>query len=444
MYDFLNRIIRYALDSIDPVRLMGENVRLTNHTLDVKDHTIDLEQYRRIHIIGAGKAAVPMWDGLNRIIGEKIYGGIVVSLEEHRFTDSKVQFFPGSHPVPDERSLQAGAAVLTYINKHVTGEDLVFFLISGGASAMMAQPLPGIELQDKIEINRMLLAAGAEVTETNKVRKRISALKGGKLARLVSPAKVITLVISDIVNSPIDAVGSGPSMKDNTTASEAYEILKKYDLLEKLDPRVDSFFKNLIADESVNKKQEISSEKEDNIHVMLGDIRTAVLAAKHCAHEMGIQAHILTTGDKGEVSQAAKLYASFVREIGEYHTPFRPPVLILCGGELTVDLTKSKNNTQGRGGRNQAFVLHMMDELKDVSFPYIIASIGTDGIDGSSDAAGAWIDNESYTNAFLLGIDWKHYLDTFDSHHFFEEMEQQIRTGPTGTNVMDLRLFYLS
>lgn len=442
MYDFLNRIIRYALDSIDPVRLMGENVKLNNHTLDVKGHIIDLEKYRRIHIIGAGKAAVPMWDGLNGIMGEKIYGGIIVSLEEHRFTDSKVQFFPGSHPVPDERSLKAGAAVLTYINKHVTGEDLVFFLISGGASAMMAQPLPGIELQDKIEINRMLLAAGAEVTETNKVRKQISALKGGKLARLVSPAKVVTLVISDIVNSPIDAVGSGPSMKDNTTPSEAYAILKKYRILEKLDPRVDSFFKNLIPIEATSKKEN-SSEKKDDIHVTLGNIRTAVLAAEHCAHEMGIQAHILTTGDKGEVSQAAKLYASFIREMGEYHTPFKPPVLIICGGELTVDLTKAKNNSQGRGGRNQAFVLHMLDELKDVSFPYIIASIGTDGIDGSSDAAGAWIDNESYSNALLLGIDWKHYLDNFDSHHFFKEMKQQIRTGPTGTNVMDLRLFYL-
>lgn len=443
MYDFLNRIIRYALDSIDPVRLMGENVKLNNHTLDVKGHIIDLEKYRRIHIIGAGKAAVPMWDGLNGIMGEKIYGGIIVSLEEHRFTNSKVHFFSGSHPVPDERSLKAGSAVLSYIDEHINGDDLIFFLISGGASAMMVQPLPGIELGDKIEINRLLLAAGAEVTETNRVRKQISALKGGKLAHMVSPARIVTLVISDIVNSPIDAVGSGPSMSDNTTPSEAVAILKKYRILEKLDPRVELFFKNLIADESVKKQQETSSEKEDNIHVMLGDIRTAVLAAEHCAHEMGIQAHILTTGDKGEVSQAAKLYASFIREMGEYHTPFKPPVLIICGGELTVDLTKAKNNSQGRGGRNQAFVLHMLDELKDVSFPYIIASIGTDGIDGSSDAAGAWIDNESYSNALLLGIDWKHYLDNFDSHHFFKEMKQQIRTGPTGTNVMDLRLFYL-
>ncbi|NIM13909.1 MAG: DUF4147 domain-containing protein, partial [Candidatus Aminicenantes bacterium] len=399
------------------------------------DRRFDLDRFDKVHVVGVGKGTPFLFEGLDNVLGSRIDGGVIVSLEDHAFSHDRVKFYAGSHPLPDQRSLDAGKAVTRYIENNVRNRDLVFFLITGGASALMVQPAPGIELEDKIEINKLLLACGAEINEINCVRKHMSALKGGKLARLVYPARLVSLILSDIVGSPLGAIGSGPSIYDSTPVSQAFAVLQKYKLIEKLPPAVRDFFQRASSP--------VDIDLSKNVHFLLGDNRVALEAARSCAQGMGIHAHIITSRDKGEASEAAKIYAAIVKEIIYTKTPFKPPVLLLSGGELTVTLAVPPGKKTGKGGRNQAFVLHMLKELKEITHPFCLASLGTDGLDGPTDAAGAWIDRETKSKVRQLGLDMDDYLECHDSYHFFQKIDQHIKTGPTRTNVMDLRMFYI-
>lgn len=435
METFLKEVFRYALEKVDPCILVRDNLRYDNNSdcLDIKGERFRLEPFTKIHVIGVGKGAPFLFEGLDAVLGSRISGGIVVSLEEHAFRHPQVAFYSGSHPIPDQKSLDAGRSVFQYIEKNVGKNDLVFFLITGGASALMVLPAPGITLEDKMEINKLLLASGAGIDEINCVRKQLSALKGGKLAQMIHPARLISLILSDIVDSPLGAIGSGPSIPDTTSAAQASAILGTYGLIQKVPPAVRGYLKQALK----NKKNPPLLEK--NRHFLLADNRVALDAAQQCARELGIPAHILTSRDKGEASEAAKIYAAIIKEIVHTQTPFRPPVLLLGGGELTVTLSDSP----GLGGRNQEFVLHMMQELKSLSHTFHVASIGTDGIDGPTDAAGAWINTRSSQKAKRLHLDPAEFLHAHNSYRFFKQMDQLITTGPTRTNVMDIRMFYL-
>ena len=436
--EYCEQIVYCALEAVDPYRLILDNIKIHNNCLVIKDRSFDLNQFDRLHVLGAGKGAPFLFKGLKERLGGRISGGIIVSLKEHEFLDSKVRFCAGTHPIPDQKSLAAGQAMARYIDGHVHPNDLVFFLVTGGSSALMILPREGIDLEDKIKINELLLSCGADINEINCVRKHISNLKGGKLAKRISPARVISLILSDIVDSPLGAVGSGPSITDSSTFSAALAILNKYDLMKKLPPKAKIFFKG--PQPGIEKKT-ISPGSSQDSHFLLGDNRLALEAAKTCAQNMGISAHILTSRDKGEASEAAKIYAAIVKEIIHQQTPFKPPVLLLSGGELTVTLPHEKKT--GKGGRNQAFVLYMLKELKEITQPFHILSVGTDGIDGPTDAAGAWINRETTAKVKRMGLNMNEYLENHDSYHFFQALDQLIKTGPTKTNVMDLRLFFV-
>jgi glycerate-2-kinase len=436
--EYCERIVNCALEAVDPYRLILDNIKIRDNCLVIKDRTFDLNQFDRLHILGAGKGAPFLFKGLKERLGGRISGGIIVSLKEHEFLDGKVRLYAGTHPIPGQRSLAAGQAMARYIDTHVDRSDLVFFLVTGGASALMILPREGINLEDKIKINELLLACGADINEINCVRKHISGLKGGKLAKRISPARVISLILSDIVDSPLGAVGSGPSIPDSSTFSDARAVLNKYDLMKKLPPKAKIFFKS--PPPGIEEKI-IPPDTSHDAHFLLGDNRLALEAAKTCAQNMGIPAHILTSRDKGEASETAKIYAAIVKEIIHSQTPFKPPVLLLSGGELTVTLPHKKKI--GKGGRNQAFVLYMLKELKEITQPFHILSIGTDGIDGPTDAAGARVHQETMAKVKRLGLDMNEYLENHDSYHFFQALDQLIKTGPTKTNVMDLRMFFI-
>jgi glycerate 2-kinase len=446
--DFIKKITDEALAAVDPVRLVLNNVRIDGHRIFIKHHPLDLATFNKIHVIGVGKAASFLFEGLSQILGDRISGGIVVSLPAHAFRHPKVKSLPGSHPIPDQSSLKAGQAVIRYIKKNIKKGDLVFFLITGGASALMVHPVEGLNLKDKMALNQLLLASGADINEINCVRKNMSALKGGKLAKLVYPARLVSLVLSDVIDSPLGDIGSGPSINQTVGIDEAYHILCKYQLIDKLPPSVKKHF-NSSTKSSVFEKEPSLSEThpglEENAHFLLADNRMALEAAKSSAEGIGLDARILTSRDKGEASEVAKVYASIIKEIIYTKTPFKPPVILLCGGELTVTLKPLPTTMAlvGKGGRNQAFVLHILKELKTLSHPFYIASLGTDGIDGPTDAAGAWIDHNTITRVKELDLDIDQFLENFDSYHFFDEIHQLIKTGPTRTNVMDLRIFYI-
>jgi glycerate-2-kinase len=432
------KITKNALYAVDPYNLVLNNLKIQENILFIKDKKIDLDKFDKIHIIGCGKGATYLYKGLKKIVGHRISSGIIVSIKEHSFKDKKVKFFEGSHPIPDRKSLDSGTAVYNYVKNEIKSKDLVFFLITGGASSILIKPFQGINFEDKIKINELLLLCGADIREINCVRKHISAIKGGRLAELIFPAKLVTLIVSDIVDSPFEHIGSGPTIGDSTTFSDAYEVLKKYNLIQKLSPGIIDYFLKGINKEIPDTPSPDSEIFSKNYSFLIGDNLIALESAKKEAEDLGIKTFILTSRDNGEPLQVAKVYSSMVKKIILSKSSFKSPVLLLCGGELSV-YVKGK----GKGGRNQEFVLNMLKELKPIKKPFYISSIGTDGIDGPTDAAGAWIDEKTINKVNRLKLNIDSYLKDNDSYHFFQKINQLIKTGPTRTNVMDLRMFYI-
>ncbi|MCK4614624.1 MAG: glycerate kinase [Thermoplasmata archaeon] len=436
--ELFHRIMTEALKSVDPQLLVKRCVKLKDNTLTIQDGAFDLSGYRNIHVLGAGKGVPFLFHGLKEVLGGRINGGLIISIEEHAFAGEKVRFIPGSHPIPDERSLAAGKAMIEYIQNNVGEDDMVFFLLAGGGSALMVYPIPPLQLKDIRRMNMLLLKSGASINEINCVRKHMSGLKGGRLAELISPARIITLFVSDVIDSPLEDIGSGPSIGDSTTFKQAHRVLEKYSLFEKMGRGVGTYFKAGLEGRYPETPEPGSPQFTQNHHVIIGDNSIALGRAKTAADEMGFDAHILTFRDQGNAHAVAKNYASMIKGIVDHGRPFEPPVLLLAGGELTVNVRGS-----GKGGRNQEFMLALLMELKGVTAPFHILSIGTDGIDGPTDAAGAWIDENSFGKAVEMGLDPRMYLENNNSYHFFKKLGQLIKTGPTHTNVMDLRMFYI-
>jgi len=432
------KIIEKALNAVDPYNLVLNNLQIKGNILFIKDKKFDLDKFDKIHIIGCGKGATYLYKGLKKIVGPRISSGIIVSIKGHSFKDEKVKFFEGSHPIPDKSSLESGNAVYDYVKNKIKSNDLVFFLITGGASSILIKPFQGINFEDKIKINELLLSCGADIKEVNCVRKHVSAIKGGRLAELISPAKLVTLIVSDIVDSPFEYIGSGPTIGDSTTFSDAHEVLKKYSLTQKLRAGIRDYFLKGIKKEIQDTPSPDSEIFAKNYNLLIGDNLIALESAKKEAERLGIKTFILTSRDNGEPLQAAKVYSSMVKEIICSKDPIKSPLLILCGGELRVCV-----RGKGKGGRNQEFVLNMLKELKAIKKSFYISSIGTDGIDGPTDAAGAWIDEKTIDKVDKLKLNIDSYLKDNDSYNFFKKINHLIKTGPTRTNVMDLRMFYI-
>ena len=440
-------IVRAALTAVDPVRLISGRFRVRRERLQIGGKTFDLRKFRLLHVLAAGKAAPGMAAAVCAALGNRLAGGVVVAPAGGKRHMPPLHYFRAAHPLPDRSSLLAGRAVMDYVRCHVGPRDLVIALISGGASSLLAAPETGITLADKIRINRKLLRSGADIREINAVRQAMSALKGGKLARLIAPAALATLVLSDIPASPLAAVGSGPTVESGERPEAALRILKKYKIFQTLNPRLKRFFSiknrahsspNPLAASSTSRLPSFAPSPFSYVF-LLGSISTALKAARSKAGELGFNAHILTACECGDARQAAGRTGRLLRRIAARGEPFQPPVMLLAGGELTV-----KVRGRGKGGRNQEFILALLREWKDFQRPFFALSLGTDGRDGPTPAAGAWIDERSFAQAQELGLDVDHFLERNDSHHFFKKMDQLIVTGATGTNVADLRLFYVS
>lgn len=451
--DIMNR----ALQKVDPQSLIHEHVSVNDHgdVMKIMNESFDLRDYRKIHVLGAGKGAPFLFHGLVEVLGDWIEGGVIVSLEDHRFSDERVEFVAGSHPVPDERSAHAGDRMLDYVWKHVGRNDLVLFLVTGGASSLMEVPAAPLTIMDLAAANELLLRSGLDIHEINCFRRRLSAAKGGKLAIMIHPARIVTLALSDVPDSPISDIGSGPSVPVEESPEKAQCLIKRYDLDSVFEPRILECFQR--EDEAMRgwKNEEGSkgtNEFSQDRTFVLGDIKIALEKAREVANEKGFQATISSFNDSGDVRMVAKDVATWIREMREdtLHSFRRGGVerpgegndrggqLFLSGGELTVKVVG-----HGKGGRNQEFVLALMSELKDHPMRYFTASVATDGVDGSTDGAGAWADETTYRKALGMALDPEVYLENNDSYSFFKELNQLIVTGPTRTNVMDIRMVYL-
>jgi glycerate 2-kinase len=433
-------IWRSALAAVDPWRLVRESVVREGDVVRIQGEDFDLAGRERVFLISFGKAAAAMAAALAGILDDRLTSGLVVVPGPVEKADSRLEYLEASHPVPDAGSVEAGRRSLEIAGE--AGErDLVFVCISGGGSSLLALPAEGITLEKKRRLTDELLRSGATIQELNVVRKHLSAVKGGRLAQAAFPATVVTLVISDVVGNDLGTIASGPTYWDRSTFGEAREILERYGLWDQapalVRARIEEGGRGLIA-ETLKEGDPVFARGRGFI---IGDILAALRAAKFEAEKRGFESIFLSSSDSGEARRVAASYAAFLAELACSAVSLPRPICLLAGGELTVTV-KGK----GRGGRNTEFALASLVEMGKIGvegLDWLILSLGTDGIDGPTDAAGAWVDGSTSARGRALGLDPVEYLEDNDSYVFFKQTGNLIVTGPTGTNVMDLRVFLL-
>jgi hydroxypyruvate reductase len=394
---------------------------------------VDASKYERIIVLGAGKASAAMARAVERVLGRRISAGLINTKDGHLAKLKRIELAECSHPVPDERGV-AGARRIAELAREAKAGDLVICLISGGGSALLPLPAGGVTLAEKQEATKLLLACGATIHEINAVRKHVSEIKGGQLARLAAPASVLSLLLSDVVGDPLDVIGSGPTAPDPSTFGDAWAVVEKYGLAERVPVAVRARLEAGMRGEVAETPKAGDECFRKTRNVIVGSNRLAVDAAAKKARELGYRPLVLSTTIEGETRDVAAMHAAIAREVLASGRPAKAPVCLISGGETTVTLTGD-----GLGGRNQEFALAAALALRDV--PGVLAfSAGTDGTDGPTDAAGAMADGETVARAAELGMSAAKYLAAHDSYHFFEPLGDLVKTGPTGTNVMDVRL----
>lgn len=425
----LARIFRAAVAAVDPARLVrerivpGEPPRLR---LGARRRVRLAE--RRVWLVAAGKAAEAMAREAVRLLGAHVVGGVVAAPRAVRL-DPRLRVFAAGHPLPDERSLAAGRAVWAMLGRARAG-DLVLVLLSGGASSLLALPARGLTLGDQIRTTGLLLRTGAPIAALNTVRKHLSRLKGGGLVRRCGRARVIGLLISDVIGGSPAVIGSGPTAADPTTYADAWRVLERNRLLEVIPARAR---RRLVLGRRGRRAETLKPGHGRAWNAVIGDNRRALAAAAAEARALGLRSMILTASLRGEARAAARRFGSWIR--GRRHRGRR--ICVIAGGETTVRV-----RGRGRGGRNQEFALALAEEIRGLQGVSCL-SAGTDGRDGPTDAAGAFVDGSTAERAQRLGLDAWSFLDRNDSHGFFRRLGGLFRPGPTGTNVMDLKIAIL-
>ena len=430
-------IFKAALTAADPAEAIRRHVSIGGSVLEVGRKRYDLQRYRRVVVLGAGKASARMAETLERLLGSRISLGLINTKYGHGARVKRpvkcIELHECGHPVPDAAGVE-GSRRIAALAAEATGEDLVIVLISGGASALMPLPAEPITLEEKQETTRLLLACGAAIQEINAVRKHVSAIKGGQLARLAAPATVVALMLSDVIGDPLDVIGSGPTAPDASTFQAAWKVIQKYELQERIPGVVRHRLEAGLLGEIDETPKAGDACFRQVQNVIVGSNRLAVDAAAAAARERGYRPVVLSTLIEGETRDVAGMHAAILKEAIASGRPARPPVCFISGGETTVTL-----RGDGLGGRNQEFALACALALDGM--PGAVAlSGGTDGSDGPTDAAGALADGRTLQRARELGLDAAAFLARNDSYHFFNALGDLIRTGPTGTNVMDVRL----
>ncbi|RMF30163.1 MAG: glycerate kinase [Candidatus Nitrosothermus koennekii] len=428
--------IEDVLKNCDPRSIVLDNVKLVDNTLIIKDIKIKLN-FRSIYVIGGGKASGYMAEALNTILKDKITAGLVIIPDyiNEQLDTGKIKLWKASHPIPNAKGVE-GVKKMLELAKQADKDDLVICLISGGGSALMPMPYNGITLEEKQELTRLLLNAGANIDELNTVRKHISAIKGGRLIKLLK-TNIIALIISDVINDRLDTIASGLTVPDNTTYADAKRIIEKYNLWNKVSHNIRRVIEDGIKGDIEETPKPNDPIFKDVKNIILANNEFACIKAMEYFVNNGIDARILTTTLQGEAKDVGLVLASIANEIDKHNRPFNKPIALIAGGETYVSV---KGN--GKGGRNQELVLSAL-RLLDAKSKWILASIGTDGIDGNSDAAGAIIDNLTKTYVLEHNINIEDFLKENDSNTFFKNIGDVIYTGATGTNVNDITLIFI-
>ena len=427
------RIFAAGVAAVDPVTAVQRMVARQGDTLVVDGVPYNLRHYAQVYVIGGGKAGATMAQGLEAILGERLTRGAVTVKYGHLAPVVRVTLSEAGHPIPDAAGVQ-GAEALMHLAQQAGADDLVFCLLSGGASALLPAPSAAITLAEKQHVTRLLLECGASIDEINVIRKHMSRLKGGHLARLVAPARLITLVLSDVVGDRLEAIASGPTVPDTSTYHDCFEILERYNLLASLPARVCMHLQHGLAGTIPETPKTGDAAFVHGQTVIIGNNRLALQAARDTAKVLGYETLILSSSVQGETRDIARMHAAIAQEIRQSGMPLAPPACVISGGETTVTI-----RGDGKGGRNQEFALAAALDIADLE-RVVVLSGGTDGTDGPTDAAGAVADGHTVRRARAMGLKPAHALRCNDSYHVFAALDDLLRTGPTGTNVMDIHL----
>ncbi|HUT87429.1 MAG TPA: glycerate kinase, partial [Candidatus Heimdallarchaeota archaeon] len=427
----LDRVIQAALAAVAPETCLRRVVRLEGDILRVREERFDLSQIERIVVVGMGKASARMAASLEGLLAERISEGLVVTAEGYTVPTERVEVVEASHPVPDARCVTAAKRILDLVDG-ADEKDLVVVLISGGGSALLTLPVPGIELADVIATNEILLRSGAKIEQVNTVRKHLSQVKGGQLAQRAFPAQTLALVLSDVPGDPLTAIASGPTVADPTTFRQAERILREYGLWDQMPESVQRRLEAGACGELAETPKPGSGTFKRAKTTIVGSGSLAAEAALEEGVRLGYRTLLLSTTLEGEAREVGRILAAVAREVVASGRPVVPPALILAAGETTVTV-----RGEGRGGRNQELALSAALGIEEIP-RVVIGSFGTDGRDGPTDAAGAAVDGGTAGRMRDRGIVPEDSLAQNDAYRALTLAEDLIVTGPTGTNVADL------
>lgn len=419
-----------ALVAVEPERLVTSKVKIVSGQLAVGGERFDLSKFRRVLVMGGGKAGGPMARTLESLLGDRLTAGLVNvpdSESSGKNRSGRIKLHRATHPLPSKAGLDGVERMLEMVGTPAK-DDLVICLISGGGSSLLPMPREGISLADKMEVTRDLQLAGATIQELNIVRKHLSGLKGGWLAEKLHPAAVLSLVISDVVGDPLDSIASGPLYPDPSTFDDAVRVLKKYGLWDAAPSAVVNLLKRGAGGKLPETPKPGSGSFKKVTNVIIGSNEDASNAAVRYLRLKGQRPTLLTTSLEGE----ARFAGMFMGSVLLYANRRPRPSSYVLGGETTVTV-----RGKGRGGRNQEFALGAAMKM-DGNHGVALVALGTDGLDGSTEAAGAVIDGHTISRGTALGLSSDDILLENDSFRFFGALGDLVMTGPTGTNVNDI------
>ena len=430
-------IFQAAVKAVDPVEAVRQYVKPDKDGLQIGEHRFLYSDYERILVVGGGKAGAPMAQALETLLGDRIADGVIVVKEGHGLPLTHVRVHEAGHPVPDQRGMQGAAEVLALADQ-AGDRDLIICVISGGGSALLVAPADGLTLEDKQAVTRLLLACGADIHEINTVRKHLSRVKGGGLARAAYPATVVSLILSDVIGDDLNVIASGPAVPDTSTYAHTRDVFAKYDIWPQLPASVQTHIEQGLTGNIEDTPKADDRVFQSSYSKLVGTNLQALNAASREARNKGYQSIILSSMVEGEAREVVKMFTAFAKEIRHSGNPLSPPACLLCGGETTVTL-----QGDGKGGRNQEFALAaamIIDGMDNV----VVLSGGTDGTDGPTDAAGAMADGRTVIRAKTTGLDPQDFMKRNDAYHFFQALGDLIITGPTRTNVSDVYMMLVA
>ena len=430
----LLELFHFALDAANGRQLLARNVSISGGCWRYRASGVDYRwplmgpDGEGLWIFGAGKAAASMAAGLERSVGEQIVGGCVIVKHGHGEPLERIEVLEGSHPIPSTASLTATRQLLDQL-RAIEAPHQVLFLLSGGASALLAAPAQGLSLADKQSATELLIKSGASIDEINAVRKHLSAVKGGGVLRHSPHVRYLTIIISDVVGDDLATIGSGPTAADPTTFRQALDVLRRYGLQSRVSAGVlrhlEAGVEGLVS-ETVKSGDPLLKMSD---HLIVASNRHAINAAQRHGRALGFEVYTLAEMG-GETHQLARAFAARLRELGQT----QQPALLIAGGETTLEVTGS-----GLGGRNQQFAVAVAREIASTPGLFVLVA-GTDGTDGPTDAAGALVDSDSLRRATAAGLSVDEALAENDCYPLLSELGDLLITGPTGTNVMDLAI----